>query len=333
MVLVSGLLVVQTSVFAAGPLNRSAVEEKYKWSIDEMYPTKALFDADCKKITETYIPRLKAFKGHLTSAKNIYNCFSARDEISRIMEKLYVYANMKANEDEANSAASEMSSLTESLNAQVGTATAFITTDILAQPEKKIKQYMNDPILKDYKHSIDKLLKQKAHTLSQKEEEMLATASDMASSPDDIYSKIKSDMDVFMPTIKDSDNKDFKITNSSYGSMMDNKNRGFRKKGFEELYGVYNKEKNSLAATLTAEVKKNIFFAKTRKYNSAMEASLDSENIPVTVYNNLVNSVNKNVDSLHKYVSLRKKILGVDKIHLYDMYVPLTKNFDVKIPY
>lgn len=327
------LLLGQTAVLAAGPVSRDAVEEKYKWSIDEIYPTKALFDADYKKITETYIPKLKNFEGHLTSAENIKDCLSTRDEMMRIMEKLYAYSHMKSSEDEANSANSEMSSLTESLYSKVAVATAFIQTDILAQPENIIKQYINDPILKDYKQSIDELLKQKSHTLSLGEEEILAAASDMAASPDDIYSKIKTDMDAFFPSIKDPENNDFKITNSSYSTIMDNKDREFRKTGFEDLYGVYDKEKNALAATLNAEVKKNEFYAKTRKYGSAMEASLASENIPVSVYDNLVKSVNNNVDSLHKYVSLRKKILGIDNVHLYDMYVPLTKNFDVKIPY
>lgn len=327
------ILLSQTAVFATGPVNRDAVEEKYKWSIDEIYSTKDLFDADYKKITDTYIPKMKNYKGHLTSAENIKECLSTRDEMMRITEKLYVYSQMKSNEDESNSANSEVSSLTESLNSEVGVATAFIQTDILEQPEDTIKQYMDNPILADYKHFIDRLLKQKTHTLSQGEEEILAAASDIASSPEGIYSKIKTDIDGFFPTIKDPDNNDFKITNSSYGSMLDNKDREFRKKGFEGLYGIYDKEKNSLAATLNAEVKKNEFFSTTRKYNTAMEASLASENIPVSVYDNLVKSVDNNVDSLHKYVSLRKKVLGVDKVHLYDMYVPLTKNFDVKIPY
>jgi oligoendopeptidase F len=276
---------------------------------------------------------MKSFKGHLTSAESIKDCLTTRDEMMRVTEKLYVYSHMKSNEDESNSANSEKSSLTDSLNSQVAAATAFIQTEILAQPENKIKEYMDNSILADYKHFIDRILKQKAHTLSQGEEEILAAASDIASSPDNIYSKVKTDMDGFFPTIKDSDNKDFKITNSSYGSMLDNKDRNFRKAGFEGLYGIYDKQKNSLAATLNAEVKKNEFFAKTKKYSSAMEASLASENIPVSVYDNLVKSVNNNVDSLHKYVSLRKKVLGVDKVHLYDMYVPLTKDFEVKVPY
>ncbi|WP_238918888.1 oligoendopeptidase F [Clostridium sp. YIM B02555] len=327
------ILLSQSAVFAAGPVTRDSVDQKYKWSIDDIYPTKDLFDADYKKVTETYIPKLNSFKGHLTSAQSIKDCLNTKDEMMRIVEKLYVYASMKSNEDESNSPNSEKKSLTESLNSQVGVATAFIQTEILAQSEDTIKKYMEDPLLADYKHYIDRLLKEKAHTLSQGEEEILAAASDMASSPDDIYSKLKTDMEGFLPTIKDPENKDFKITNSSYGSMLDNQNRDFREKGFEELYSVYDKEKNSLAATLNAEVKKNEFFAKERKYNSAEEAALADENIPVAVYDNLVSSVDKNVNSLHKYVTLRKKILGVDKVHLYDMYVPLTKNFDVKIPY
>lgn len=327
------ILLSQTTAFAAGPVSRDKVEEKYKWSIDEIYSTNDLFDADYKKVTDTYIPKMKSFKGRLTSAEGIKDCLTTRDEMMRTTEKLYVYSHMKSNEDESNSANSEKSSLTDSLNSQVAAATAFIQTEILAQPENKIKEYMENPILADYKHFIDRILKQKAHTLSQGEEEILATASDIASSPDNIYSKVKTDMDGFFPTIKDPENKDFKITNSSYGSMLDNKDRNFRKAGFEGLYGIYDKQKNSLAATLNAEVKKNEFFAKTKKYNSAMEASLASENIPVSVYDNLVKSVNNNVDSLHKYVSLRKKVLGVDKVHVYDMYVPLTKDFEVKVPY
>ncbi|NFF81591.1 oligoendopeptidase F [Clostridium botulinum] len=326
-------LITAPLAFAAGSVSRVSVAEKYKWSIDEIYPTKDLFNADWKKITDKYIRKIKTFKGQLTSAEKIKECLNTRDEMMRIIAKLYVYSHMKSDEDEANSANSEMSSSTDTLNSKVGVATAFIQTEILAQPEATIKQYMDNSILADYKHYIDTLLKQKAHTLSQGEEEILAAASDMASSPYDIYSNIKRDMDGFFPTIKNPDNKDFKITNSSYGIMLYNKNRDFRKKGFEGLYGVYDKDKNSLAATLNAEVKKNEFFAKTRKYNSAMEASLDSENIPTSVYDNLVKSVHNNVASLHKYVSLRKKVLGVDKVHLYDMYVPLTKNYDVKIPY
>lgn len=327
------ILLSQTTAFATGPVSRDKVEEKYKWSIDEIYQTNDLFDADYKKVTDTYIPKMKSFKGHLTTAEGIKDCLTTRDEMMRMTDKLYVYSQMKSNEDESNSANSEKSSLTDSLNSQVAAATAFIQTEILAQPEGTIKEYMENPILADYKHFIDRILKQKAHTLSQGEEEILAAASDIASSPDNIYSKVKTDMDGFFPTIKDPDNKDFKITNSSYGSMLDNKDRSFRKAGFEGLYGIYAKEKNSLAATLNAEVKKNEFFAKTKKYNSAMEASLASENIPVSVYDNLVKSVNNNVGSLHKYVSLRKKVLGLDKVHVYDMYVPLTKDFDVKVPY
>lgn len=327
------ILLSQTTAFAAGPVSRDKVEEKYKWSIDEIYQTNDLFDADYKKVTDSYIPKMKSFKGYLKSAEGIRDCLTTRDEMMRVTEKLYVYSHMKSNEDESNSANSEKSSLTDSLNSQVAAATAFIQTEILAQPEEKIKQYMENPMLADYKHFIDRILKQKAHTLSQGEEEILAAASDIASSPNNIYSKVKTDMDGFFPTIKDPENKDFKITNSSYGSMLDNKDRNFRKAGFEGLYGIYDKQKNSLAATLNAEVKKNEFFAKTKKYNSAMEASLASENIPVSVYDNLVKSVNNNVDSLHKYVSLRKKVLGVDKVHVYDMYVPLTKDFEVKVPY
>lgn len=311
---------------------RSEIDAKYKWNLAEIYPDDAAFEKDFTKIEKEYIPKIGEYKGQLTSPTNVLSCFVLDDEMNRTMEKLYVYSHMMLDLDAADSRASELASRTETLNSKVMEAEAFITPELLSLPDKTFKKLLDSSILKDYKYILTKLYNKKAHTLSKSEEELLAAASDLASTPEDIWSKATS-ADLKFKTIKDENGKEVAVTNSKWSAFLDNPNREIRKKAFEAHYGSYDTIKNTLAATLSAQVKKDVFFAKARKYNSALEASLSEDQIPTSVYDNLVKAVNDNLDALHKYVDMRQKVLNVDKVHVYDMYVPLVEDYKMEIKY
>ncbi|MEZ0536630.1 oligoendopeptidase F [Caldicellulosiruptoraceae bacterium PP1] len=317
---------------AQGPKKRSEIDNKYKWNLEDIYPTYDKWEQDFKTVQTTYIPKFKNYQGKLNNSKALLECLQLRDKMMRLTEKVYVYANMKADENQADNKVNEMRSRSETLYSNALASVSFIQPELLSLPEKTLKSYLSDKQLSEYKQYLDSVIKQKAHTLSKEGEELLANLSDLASSPKAIYDQLKL-ADMTFPKIKDEKGNEIQLSQGSYGRYLESKDRDFRKRAFEGIYSSFDKVKNTLAATLNAEVKKNIYFAKARKYNSALEAALDSEFIPRSVYDNLVKAVNNNVKYLHKYVDLRQKVLKVDKVHIYDMYVPLVENYEMNIPY
>lgn len=315
-----------------GMKKRSEIPDKYKWNLEDIYSAPEKWNADLNKVLNYYIPKFKNYRGKLSDKNKLLECLKLRDEMMRIADKVYVYAHMKADENQADNKASEMRSKSETMYAQVSAAVSFIQPELLRLPEKTLKSFMQDKSFADYKMYLDAVLKQKPHTLSQEGEELLALAQDFAGSPYSIFTQLKY-ADLTFPKIKDDKGNEIQLTEASYGKYLESKDRDFRKRSFEGIYSSFDKVKNTLAATLTAEVKKNVFFAKARKYNSALEASLAQEFIPRSVYDNLIKAVNNNIKYLHKYVELRKKVLNLDKVHIYDMYVPLVANYEVNIDY
>ncbi|WP_202944081.1 oligoendopeptidase F [Caldicellulosiruptor hydrothermalis] len=315
-----------------GVKKRSEIPDKYKWNLEDIYSSPEKWNADLNKVLNYYIPKFKNYKGKLSDKNKLLECLKLRDEMMRIADKVYVYAHMKADENQADNKVSEMRSKSETMYAQVSAAVSFIQPELLRLPEKTLKSYMQDKSFADYKMYLDAVLKQKPHTLSPEGEELLALAQDFAGSPYNIFTQLKY-ADLTFPKIKDDKGNEIQLTEASYGKYLENKDRDFRKRAFEGIYSSFDKVKNTLAATLTAEVKKNVFFAKARKYNSALEASLAQEFIPRSVYDNLIKAVNNNIKYLHKYVELRKKVLNLDKVHIYDMYVPLVANYEMNIDY
>jgi len=315
-----------------GVKKRSEIPDKYKWNLEEIYSSPDKWNADLNKVLNYYIPKFKNYQGKLSDKNKLLECLKLRDEMMRIADKVYVYAHMKADENQADNKANEMRSKSETMYAQVSAAVSFIQPELLRLPEKTLKSYMQDKSFADYKMYLDMVLKQKPHTLSPEGEQLLALAQDFAGSPYSIFTQLKY-ADLTFPKIKDDKGNEIQLTEASYGKYLESKDRDFRKRAFEGIYSSFDKVKNTLAATLTAEVKKNVFFAKARKYNSALEASLAQEFIPRSVYDNLIKAVNNNIKYLHKYVELRKKVLNLDKVHIYDMYVPLVANYEVNIEY
>lgn len=325
----------QPVLYAAttAPATQSATAPSYKWDLSEMFATKADWTAALKKVENTYIPKLSSYKGKLSNTKTLANYLALKEEANITFENVYVYAHLKSDLNTADNEAYEMVSQTESLSAKLSTATAFEAPELLALSQKQMDALLKAPELSKYKHYLDCLTHSKAHVLSGKEESLISTFSELQSTPDDIYSQA-SNSDLKLPTIKDGKGNDVKLTSGTYSLLLNDPDRTTRKNAFEGMFGAYNGIRNTLAATLSSEVKKNVVFAKARGYHSAEEAALDSNYIPTSAYDNLVKSVNKNLDGLHKYVSLRKRLLGVDKVHYYDMYVPLVnETVDTKVSY
>ena len=326
------VVVFSTVIGAAGTPTRDRISEDLKWNLADIYPDQTAWQADFDKVQKELIPAVQKYKGKLTNTTQILACLKFSEELNRKLEKVYVYAHLKADENQANNDTSELSAKTETLNADAMTALAFFQPEILAQSDAKLKGYLKDKKLQVYQHYFASLLQQKPHTLSQNEEEILARASDMAGTPQEISEKVRL-ADMKYPMIKDSEGKEIQLTNGIYSRALESKDREYRKRAFEGVYSSFDKAKNTLASALSGEVKKNIFFAKSRKYESALEASLAGENIPRSVYDNLVKSVNDNISVLNRYVTLRKKVLKLDKVHVYDMYVPLLENYELKVTY
>ena len=317
---------------AEGPVSRGQIEEKYQWNLGDIYSNQKEWEIDFAKIQNEYLPKMEEFRDKLSQAENVLACLQFNDELFRLIEKLYVYAYMKADENQDDSVASEMSSRAETLYSQAAATVSFIRPELLSQPESVLKGYMEDPAFCDYRHTLDALLKLKPHTLSKPEEELLAKASDMASAPSVIFDKV-TEADMIFPKVLDDKGKEVQLSEGVFYRYLQSPDREFRKRVYEGILNSYDKSKNTLAATLNSEVKKNWFYSQARKYDSSLEASLFSENIPREVYDNLIQAVNNNLSYLHQYVQLRKKVFQLDQVQIFDMYVPLVADYTLTVSY
>ena len=313
-------------------IDRNTIEDKYKWKIDKMYSTKESIEKDIDKLKE-YISNLKEYKGKLAISKeNLFKCINTSEKASRILQNLYVFTHMKQHEDTRINENQAMATKTEMLSTELSMATSYIVPEIIAIDDKKLEEYLKCEELSFYDKYIKDILREKPHTLSEREEEILAATADLSSTPENIYDMF-SFADLEFPEIEDEDGNKVKLTHSNYSLFIKSKNKKVRKDAFEAMYSVYDKYKNTFASMLSGGIKSEIFYAKMRKYECALQASLFQDDISVDVYNNLILAVDENLDALNKYADIKKKFLGLEDIHMYDLYVPLTDKFDMKIPY
>ena len=312
--------------------DRSTIEEKYKWKIDKMYSSKEEIEKDISKV-KNLIQEVKEYKGKLSESKeNLYKVLNISENASRIVQNLYVYTHMKQHEDTRINDNQGRSTKTEMLSTDLGVATSYIVPEILAIEENKLSEYLKDEKLSFYTKYIKDILRDKPHTLSEREEEILAATSELSTSPENVYDMLAY-ADMEFPEIEDEEGNKVKLSHSNYSLFIKSKNSRVRKDAFEGEFSTYEKYKNTFASTLYGGIKSEIFYAKTRKYNSAIEASLFSDDVSLDVYNNLISAIDKSIPNLNKYVELKKKFLGLNEIHMYDLYVPLTDKFDMDIPY
>lgn len=312
---------------------RSEVPEQFKWALEDIYATDEKWTEDLQKL-KAMPERIAAFKGRLSeSADTLYDFMQLSDEISVLCDSLGNYAQRCSDEDTAN--AKYQGFIGQLMNAYVAvnSAGSFETPEIISIEEDKLQEFYEDkPELKLYKRALDKLRRKKAHILSEAEEKILALTGEMGQSPENIYSMF-SDADLRFPDAVDKDGKAHQVTHGSYIPLVQSEDRVLRKSAFESMYGTFDKFKNTCAATLSAQIKAVNFYAKARRYDSSLEAALDGTEVPVSVYKNLIEAVHDNMHYMYDYVALRKKLLGVDELHFYDLYTPVVPDADMKITF
>lgn len=314
-------------------LPREQADPEYTWRTEDIYPTDDAWYNDFKKAKE-YEPRILSFKGKISQdAQALYEYLCLNDELSVILDSLINYAHRKADEDTANSKYQNMSGQLTQLLVALSSAGSFETPELLSISDDVIENfYKTCPQLALYRIYIDNIRRRKEHILSDAEEQLLALAGDVTSSPDNIFSMFN-DADLKFPDAHDKNGNPVQITHGSYIPVLQSSDRILRKSAFEALYGRYGEYKNTTAAVLGAQVKQLIFRARARKYKSTLEASLDNTNVPTDVYTNLIKAVHDNMEYMYKYVRLRKKLLGVEKLHMYDLYTPVVQNTDMKFTF
>lgn len=312
---------------------RDQIDQRYKWKIDAMYSDDEQWKADYKTV-EDKAKDFVVYSGRLGESPQILlEALQKKDNIWLLLEKVYVYSRMKKDEDNRVTKYQAMSDRSGSLIAKTSSYMSFFTPELLEIPEEKLRGFLEaEKGLKLYEHSINDILREKAHVLSKNEENLMAQFSEIAGSTDDIFSMINN-ADIRFGFIKDEDGDEVEVTHGRYIGFMESHDRRVRKDAFEHVYGAYDKLKNTLATTYNYNTKTDVITARIRKYASARSMALSGDNIPETVYDNLVDTVNSRLDLLHRYVEVRRKMLGVDEVHMYDMYVPLVEMPKEEIPY
>lgn len=313
-------------------MKREEISNEFKWDLSDIYPSVDAWEADFKKAGES-VELMKSFAGTLgESADRLAKMQETYDDISLILEKLHVYANQSMHENTANAYFQGLVGRVQVLAVQLMEATAYIEPEILAIPEEQLKAMLDSEVLAKYRTYFNRLLHKKEHILSSEMEELLAGAAEVGQGARDIFMMFNN-ADIKFPTITGEDGNPVEITHGKYVSLLESQDRSVREAAFKSLYETYGKFINTIAATYKANVKQESFFAKARKYPSSLAAALDHSAIPVSVYDNLIETVHKFLPAMHKYVSIRKEKLGVDELHMYDVYVPLLADNDRKIPY
>lgn len=312
---------------------RSEADPKYTWALEDVYANNDLWKADLEK-ARALPAQLAAYKGHLgDSAQKLLEFLQLGDGISVLFDSLYGYAQRRSDEDTANSLYQGMTSQAMSAMVAVDAASSFETPELLAIPDDKLEQfYKDEPALETYRLALTRIRNKRAHILSDAEEKLLAAAGEMSQAPDSVYS-VFADADLKFPAATDKDGNTHPVTHGTYIPLMHSADRVLRKSAFESLYSVYGQFRNTAAALLSAQVKQLKFYADARKYDSTLQASLDGNYVPTEVYTNLISAVHENMAPMYRYVDLRRKLLGVDELHMYDLYTPIVSDVDVNIPY
>lgn len=306
-------------------IKRSEVSPENAWNLQDLFADQAAWDQEFQDI-KTLAQKASEFQGKLDNAEVIRDCFKLEDDISFKLERVYVYAHLHHDEDTAEATYQALSQKAKKLNVEVSEALSFVTPEILAQPEEKLDQYIADPTLAPYRFTLQEMKREKAHILSKSEEALLAQVGTLSQAPQNIFSMLNN-ADLKFPNIKDEHGNEVELTHGSYIQYLENPNREVRERAFKAVYDTYARNKNTIAASLSANVNKNIFYSRVRKYPSVLEMSLYGDNIPKEVYTNLVDTIHESLPLLHRYMKLRKKLLGVDELHMYDLFAPLVKEY------
>jgi len=313
--------------------SREEIDSKYKWDLSSMFPSDEAFEAGLEEL-KAYCPKLLAFKGKIsTSAQALLEFLQLEDQMTLLLYKIINYAERKSDEDTRVAKYQAYVANATSAYTQVGEATSWFAAELLAVPAESVEKfYVEVPALEFYRRKLNKILNQREHTLSAEEEALLARAEELAVQPTNIFSMFD-DADLTFDDAVDSEGKTHKLTSGSFVPLLMDADRVLRESAFKQLYSRFGEFRNTSAAILTSQVKNLQFFSSSRKYASSLEAALAENEIPVEVYNNLIDAVHQNFPAFYKYVDLRKRVMGLDELHFWDVYTPLVDDVDMKFTY
>ena len=312
---------------------REEADARYKWAIEDLYKD----DEDCKRdyeLLKSRIPELTKFRGRLgESAEVLLSMQKLSDELNQLLEKVYVYANQRLHENTDNSTYQNLASQAQGLLVELSESLSFVEPELMELPDGIIETFLdeNEELLV-YRQYFENIIRQKKHVLPTEQEQLLAAMGEVTESPKDIFSMFNN-ADIRFPEITGEDGHPVQVTHGRYMSLMQSRNRQVRKDAFEAMYGVYGDWRNTLAAMYRANVKQEAFLAKAHKYTSDLKAALDGSHIPVKVYEQLIEAVHESMPLMYRYMKLRKKLLGVEELHMYDLYVPVIEQDHSEIPF
>ena len=314
------------------PLRSQQLKENC-WAVEDIYPTEEAWSQALSE-SASLPEELAAYQGKLgESAGTLLSYLTRMEEISHQADRLFVYAMLRADEDTANSTHQAMKGKCFSFLVSLSSATAFEGPELVAIPDETLDAfYAQEPGLTKYRRYLTKARLEKPHILSQAEEKLLAGAAEVGAAPSNIFNTLNN-ADMTFPAVTDSEGVTYPLTNGSYISLMERSDRTLRENAFRSFYGVYESYANTLAASYNAEVRKNLFFAKARKYHSALAAAMEPVEVPEAVYHSLVDTVRKNLDKMHRYMGLRKKAMGLSELHMYDIYANMIPEAEEVVPF
>jgi len=324
---------VESTLAGNGLPTRDDIAEKYKWCLEDMFASDAAWDQTAVEVKELSA-KLAAFAGRVgESATTLLAVFRLEDKMGQEMSSLFSYARMRRDEDNTNAKYQALTDAATNLYVQTESAKAFVVPELLDIPEETLWAYVaSSAELEIYRFALTEVLRQKPHVLSTAEEELLAAAGEVTGAAGQIFSMFNN-ADIKFPEITDEDGNLVEVTHGRYIQFLESTDRRVRKDAFDAIYSTYNKHRNTLAAMFSANVKKDAFYACVRHYESARQAALDEDNVPVSVYDNLIDTVHQHLPALHKYLALRKRVLNLPELHLYDLYTPIVAESNAKVPY
>ncbi len=314
-------------------LRRCDVDKKHTWDLSHMFSSDEEWKEEYDYILNN-LSKLSKYEGILNkSAKVLLEALNTYSDFMKGFEKVYAYANLSFHQDMSNTYYQGLTEKADNLSTKLLSSVAFFNSEIIKIDESVLRKFFEEEEgLKLYKHFIEDIYRQKNHILSSEKEQILALANEVGIASSNTYDMLH-DADMTFGEVKDENGNDIQLTHSKFITLLNSNNRAIRENAFKQYYKTFESLKNTLSSTYNGSIKTDIFFSKVRNYNSSIEMGLFQNNIPIEVYENLINTVNKFLPLMHRYISLRKKRLGVDTLHMYDIYAPMVKNADNYVEY
>jgi oligoendopeptidase F len=312
---------------------REEIPDEFKWNLADIYPTLEVWETDFGKLKQLLAEIERLQPGFLESASNLLAVLQLKDQIGRLLDKLFVYARMHKDENNANPIYQALTNRIQSLATEAGSAISFIVPSLVMLPAEQLASFREEStVLRIYQHFFDEINRQKNHILSAAEEKIMAESAELADAAGTIFGMLDN-ADFKFPVIIDEAGEEVRLTKGRYTKFIESQDRTVRQAAFSALYSTYSNFRNTLGATLNSSVKSDVFYSKMRRFDSARQASLDSDNIPTKVYDRLIEVIHGFLPTLHRYLRLRKKLLNLPELHMYDLYTPLIPEYQRNIDY